>query len=317
MKYPDNVAAGIAAAYAAAASGDMIEAAINFRRTCRLMAETCDVAKLKRNIEGAHQRFDTERRSFQRGIAKRNESSTARIVVLADSLGLPAFEDKTPTDPCFDRTYSYVLTTRTGKGGVRPHVTPLCRRYATMADVAAMLAEPTTIEACHDAHVLLHVGLNDTAVRMFIEEERISMSLLPEEIRESVLEFAKKFRRQVILSDTDYTYTPYDLFVKLLDANITAIKSMQAKSVTLATVILPPSRVWPSTPLINWNYGRYNMAIMMAARQHGAMLLDADHLIWEAGNDSALRPDGMHLSLAGCNLFADRYMALINDHGWA
>lgn len=313
--FPDNVARLMSSANHCADSGDMEQAVQLFKQARLLLIETCPRNELEERILNFHTRLDREEASFLNGISKRNNNSTDKIVVFADSLGLPSTEDKTKFDAAFDKTYSYHLTNLGKNPNSKFQVKPRCRRYATVETVYQNLKDNATVADCKDAHVLVHVGLNDTAVRMFLENQRLAITFLPEVLQKTLIEFTRKYRNSISLSDLDHTYVPIHRFKKTLHQIGSTLVAAKPRSVTLTTTIVPPTKFWLATPHINWNFSRYNYEIMSAAKEYEFILLDVDRIMWEGHTSTTLKTDGMHLSHKGCELFAERYLDSLKTHG--
>lgn len=274
-------------------------------------------AALKARVAGVHAALDREMASFRQGIAARNANATAAITIFSDSLGLPSTEDKTKTDAAFDKTYAYALTNLALPDGRKANVRPWCRRYGTIETVHQLLAsDPKALGDCRDAHVLVHVGLNETAVRIFLEDQRLALALLDDALSARVVEFARIYRSEIIRADWNHTYVPPERHRALLAKTAALIRAAGPASISFATIIVPPMPFWARTPAISWIYGRYNAAIMACAVAEGCSIFEIDRIMWSHGLSRNLRKDGMHLAMPGIELFAQKYLALLADGTW-
>lgn len=304
----------IESAHELAQAGRMNEALAAFLDLRRGLTTRAPKATLNARVAGVHGALDREMASFRQGIAARNASATAAITIFSDSLGLPATEDKTKTDAAFEKTYAYALTNLTLPDGRKVNVRPWCRRYGTIETVHQLLAsDPKALGDCRDAHVLVHVGLNETVVRIFLEEQRLALGLLDDGLSARVVEFARLYRSDIIRADWNHTYVPPDRHLALLKKTAALIRTAGPASVTFATIILPPMSFWSRTPAVSWIYGRYNAAIMESAVSEGYSIFEIDRIMWSHGLSRNLRKDGMHLALPGIELFAQKYLALLAD----
>lgn len=260
--------------------------------------------KLRQTILAERAGFVRERDLFRTMIEERGNES-GKVLILGDSLGLPRPPNKTGPDLGAAKTYPWLLGDRLA--GHR--VTSLCQRFFTTQDAYDVLrAEP---ELGAGAKVVLHLGLNDCANRMFQENERLALSLYPEDIRTPIVNFAQKYRREILRLLPSRHYVTRDMFRTNLDAIAELLRQRNAQKIVLATIILPPAKFWPATPGVNANFGAYNQEIMNAALRHNALLLDIDRHVWQAINQNALLADGMHLSDFGHTIFADHTAKLL------
>jgi lysophospholipase L1-like esterase len=230
---------------------------------------------------------------------------TKKLLVFADSLGLPRTADKTGEMQGAESTYPWLLGEPQGSRIVES----VCQRFFTTDSIVDTLRREPKLGAGHD--VVVHVGLNDCSNRMFLADERLALGLLPQDVREAVVGFAQKFRRQIIRNLPSRHYVDIARFRQNLDFIVSELKARRARKVILTTIILPPPRFWAGTPGMNANFAAYNLEIMRAAERNNAVLFDLDRLVWHAIADGPLVDDGMHLSPVGHRLFADKCLELL------
>ncbi len=249
------------------------------------------------------QAYRAERERHRAAIAARRPEGRG-LVIFADSLGLPRPVPR-GGQPLEDRVYpELVADARPGRA-----VTSICQRFFTTDHLRRELEEDATLAA--GADVIRHIGLNDCANRMFLENERLALDLLPEELSARIVTFSSRHRRAILNDLPARHYVAPEMFSANLDAALALLARRKAGRVVLATIILPPVRSWPGTPFINMNFAGYNLRIMAAARQHGALLLDFDRHVWQAQHGGALLDDGMHLASEGHRIFAREALALL------
>ena len=258
-------------------------------------------AKLAARVAADVARYRRERDEFRARFKSAQSNSGEQILIVSDSLGLPRLDQ--PSDGT-GRTYSGLLA---GADHARK-VTPICQRFFTTDNVLAELQQEETLG--RESDVVIHVGLNDCANRMFLTEERLALGLLSPETNKRVVDFARRYRSDILRYLPSRHYVPLEKFRSNLDAITTILKSRGARNIIFATTILPPSKFWAATPGINRGFARYNVEIMDAAHRHDVTLLDVDRIMWENQHRQPLLPDGMHLSDLGHKLFADGVAAL-------
>ncbi|WP_299909985.1 SGNH/GDSL hydrolase family protein [uncultured Paracoccus sp.] len=247
--------------------------------------------------------FRTERERHRSAIAARRPTGRG-LVIFADSLGLPRPVAR-GAEPLEDRVYAELIA----DAATDRAMTSICQRYFTTSHILQELEADPQLAA--GADVIIHVGLNDCVNRMFLEDERLSLDLLPEELKTRVVTFSNRHRRAILTDLASRHYVSPEKFSANLDAILVLLKQRKAQRVVLTTIILPPISAWPSTPFINRNFADYNMRIMSAARNHSALLFDLDRHIWRAQHEGALLSDGMHLASEGHRIFAREAMALL------
>lgn len=249
--------------------------------------------------------YRRERERHRKAMAERCPDGPG-LVIFADSLGLPRLVPAGQQPP-EGAVYTELIA------DARPEraVTRICQRYFTTDHLRIELEDDPAL--AQEADVIIHLGLNDCANRMFLEPERLAMSLLPEELSARIVAFAGRHRRTILTELPARHYVSPEMFSANLDTVLALLARRKARRVVLTTIILPPTKSWPGTPFINMNFANFNYRIMAAARQHGALLFDFDRHIWQAQHSGALLDDGMHLAGEGHRIFAREVLALLPD----
>lgn len=296
----------IAKAYALAADQKPRLAVRSFARSRELVLEVIPTAEINSAVAREHANYKKEREVYRRLLRNRHTEGD-KIVLFGDSLGLARPEEKTGVTLGCNLTYPWFITSARP-----PHqVDSVCQRFFTTDFVLAELeADP---DLGRDASVIIHVGLNDCATRMFLERERIALALIPEDLRMQIVGFSQKHRRDIINYLPPHQYVPPARFRANLTKIAVILQERQARKIILTTIILPPAKSWPGTPGINRNFAAYNLEIMDAVQRHDLTLFDFDRHVWQAMHQDVLVEDGMHLSTAGHTLFAQKAMALLRQ----
>ncbi len=304
---PDDerlIAAEIERAYAFAERGAADLAASSFGTARAMCVSLAEPDALDEMVAAVHER-ERRRREKYRGIVAARRPEGHPLVIFADSLALPRQDQTSGPRKGADRTYPFMLVDRLPNHSVNS----FSQRYFTSADVVRLLHDDDQLGV--NADVLIHVGLNDTAWRMFSERDRLSLDLLAPELKERIVGFAQKYRSLVIGGLPEYHYVSPEEFRVNLDLAL-GLLSRRGARVLVATVILPPVRFWRATPGLQRNFARYNLTLMDAAHRHGATLIDLDRLVWDKQHDGVLLPDGMHLSDAGHEMLAGHVASLLS-----
>lgn len=312
LQYPDAIDFAIDAADAAAMKG-AIDEAVRWFDLCRTLLTTCTPAvKLKLRIDTNMQTLSDENKRFHDALLERSSNDAdTRMVIIGDSLALPRPEEMKNFPACLDKSYPGMVLNRLQLGGDdrKIRVWALCQRYFSTCDAVELLeANPAILTG---AHVLLHLGLNDAALRMFMENQRLAITLLPPAISDKILTFSRQYRNDIIKAFPGFSYVPLPQYRANLHRIASIAQDAGAASLTFTTVIVSPWKFWPTTPDVCRNFTTYNLTMMDAAAHVGANVLDVDRLMWQNHVGRTLVKDGMHLSPIGHELLADAWMKLV------
>jgi lysophospholipase L1-like esterase len=271
------------------------ESAVNQFAAARSFA-CMKVDQTKLNIEVARQvkAYRAEADYYRKEIAALSTRKDASpVIIIGDSLGLPRPTAKDTPRKGAEIIYANLLTA--ALDGRR--VEAICQRFFTTTDAIVLLQrEP---ELGRDADVVLHLGLNDAARRMFLERQRIAVTQLPEDVQKRMVTFAQKYRAQILRFLPPLHYTPPEKFAANLDFIARTLKARKARRIVFSTIIVPPLKFWNATPNLEAFFAKYNHIIMMTALQNAILLLDFDRHIWARLSENPLDSDGMHLSAVG------------------
>lgn len=298
---PDDealISSEIDRAYEFAARGAHRMAAQSFAATRSMCVELADRTALERKIQYVHRKALRERDQYREIIASRR-SSGRPLVIFSDSLGLPRPDEVAGPFAGAERTYPFMLVDRLPQHSVNSH----CQRYFTTRHVLDLLHGDSTLGV--DSDVVLHVGLNDCAWRMFLENERLALDLLAPALKDKIVGFSQKHRLSILRELPLRHYVEPGHFQANVDA-ILELLSHRGARVVVTTIIIPPLSTWSNTPGMERNFTHYNLMLMNAAARHAATLLDLDRLIWFRKQDGDLLPDGMHLGASGHALMTEQ-----------
>ncbi|SPH16886.1 hypothetical protein DEA8626_00400 [Defluviimonas aquaemixtae] len=297
----NQVAGAIAYAFAVAQAGKAELAANAFSLARQIAVSQANPAKLAARIDADTAHHKKERDDFAACFQSGRNASGEPLLIFSDSLGLPRVDQRSDGAA---RTYSGLLAGAEHKR----RVTAICQRFFTTDNVLAVLQKDETLG--RDSDVLIHVGLNDCANRMFLAKERLALGLLTPETNKRVVEFARRYRRDILRYLPSRNYVPLERFSANLSTVTEILKARGVRKLILSTIVLPPTKFWPATPGINRGFAKYNMEIMDAVHRHDLILLDVDRIMWENHSREPLMADGMHLSDLGHQLLANHVAAL-------
>lgn len=299
----EQISCAMDRAEALAAAGRLKPAVLAFSLARSLTVDLPSPTTIAAIVAQNEQVYRAERERHRAAILARHPEGRG-IVIFADSLGLPRPVAR-DAQSLEDKVYPLLIS------DARPDwtVTSICQRFFTTNHVRAELQTAPTLAV--GADVIIHLGLNDCANRMFLESERLALDLLPEELSARVVKFSQRYRRAILTNLPSRHYVTPEMFSANLDAILLLLKQRKVGRVLLSTIILPPLVSWAGTPFINMNFADYNFRIMAAARTHGAILFDVDRHIWQAQHNDALLSDGMHFASEGHRIFAREALALL------
>ncbi|MBU2868072.1 SGNH/GDSL hydrolase family protein [Pacificibacter marinus] len=257
------------------------------------------ISKEKSGLSNERQRYRAI--NFEHGAGE----GRVPLLLLGDSLGLPRSEQISGKYRGAETTYGWML-------GYQAHPfqpTAVCQRYFTTDDAVRVLTEEPAL--AQTKHAVIHLGLNDCANRMFLEHERLALSLLKDDLRQKIVGFAQTHRQAILRELPGRHYVSADRFRSNLDLICMLLRMGGTDKIILTTVILPPSKFWHATPGVNANFASYNMEVMSAVQRNDATLLDLDRLVTEQGALKMLVDDRMHLSVDGHTLFTREVVKLL------
>lgn len=313
--YADAVSATIEAAFAAMQARKISDGLAAFREARRLATQTCDQDDLQAILDREQTALVSEAKALKGALDAANPPQVdRRVLIFSDSLALPRPDRADDDASGYAGTYPFMLqkmlAERARSAGEAPiAVSAWCQRYLTTDGVVALL--PRLRANAAGADIVVHVGLNDCANRIFLVRERHAVSLLPAPIGARLVEFGRVYRRSIIGTQANYAYVPLDRFAANL-ARLAALgREFGARRMIFATIVMPPLRAHPSTPNLAQNFTRYNLLVYENAQKLRAGVLDTDRLMWENGNTVTLLPDGMHLAEPGHMVMAQGIEALV------
>lgn len=245
-----------------------------------------------------------ERERFRTFVARRNPpGARRRLVVLAGSLAMPRPKEPFGHIDGVPTSYPVGIQDRFRSTEAPVAVEAMCQRYAT-TDSFRRYSELVELEG---ADLLVHVGHNDFAVRMFLERQRIALKLLPTDLVQRITRFcnADNFRRHIVEAYDGYCYVPLVRWKRNIEEIVATARVKGARSVTFTNIVQVPSGVEEHTPSYRRNLLTYNLVLYEAAFRKEVRLIDTDRLIWENGFAQLMLPDQMHLSPAGHGRMVD------------
>lgn len=304
--YVDMIRTEIERAFSFAEAGRAHSSLQSFVLVRTMLTEFADPKELQgvvsRDVAGCKR----ERESY-RSLLAESCGDKDPLVIFGDSLGLPRPEDK--TGPTLGGADTYPWLIAAAQPGRK--IDSICQRYFTTQGILTALRAEPTLGA--ESDVLIHIGLNDCSKRMFLHGQRLSMNLLPEDLRNRIVSFSQKYRGRIITNLPPSHYVKPETFRSNLDEILSTLKSRKARKIAVSTIIIPPTRFWHATPHMSFNFTSYNHDLMAAAYHHKVLMLDIDRYVWQDLPSGPLLADGMHLSPVGHKLMAAKALELLGS----
>jgi len=163
-----------------------------------------------------------------------------------------------------------------------------------------------------DKHLIVHLGLNDSAERIFLEEQRLALVTYSKDTQDAIVKYGKKYRKEIISKQKDHSYVPFDIFKGNLIEIIKRSKEEGVTSLTFINIIAFPVSHEEDTPGSLANTKRFNKLFSDVQKEYPHInIVDLDKLVKENGFKNCMLEDNMHLSHQGHNLLANSIMSTI------
>ena len=290
----EKLSAQIEAAHSLAEAGEQQVAVHQFAAARAFASAKVDQTKLDTEVARQVKSFRAEAESYRKDIAAlATRTDAPPVVIISDSLGLPRPDAKGTPRKGAEEIYANLLA---GMLDGR-RVDPICQRFFTTTHAIVQLEREPDLG--RGADVVLHLGLNDAPRRMFLERQRIAVTLIPEPVQKRIVTFAQKYRVHILRHLPPLYYTPPETFAANLDFIARTLKARNARRIIFTTIIVPPLKFWNATPNLEVFFSKFNHIIMSTAMQNGILLLDIDRHVWARLPETPLNADGMHLSARG------------------
>ncbi len=236
-----------------------------------------------------------------------------KIVILADSLSLPRPEHL--GDISYEETYPYLLdvSLRNLLGKNAPVVIEKGKRSRTITDVATEWQEYVSWRKSEI--VIVQVGITDCAPRVFLPKQRAFVGRIRvRAIREMLLKFVHKYRRQIISASPNKVYTPLQQYRDTVAKLVELARQDGVKALIFVKIVFPPDFVESRSPGLQENVRLYNNVLDQIKSRPGVHVVELNELIQnQEDSESHILDDGEHLSVQGNQLLAKHLEKLVSD----
>jgi len=263
-------------------------------------------------LDEQRQEYQNEAKKFYRNILNttNNNKHEETIFIVGDSLQLPRPIETKENNNGIQHTTSYKLLQKIHANNLALTVKPWAQRYFT-TDSLLRVWDRIIPKDLSNTHLIIHLGLNDYVERIFLEEERLALSLCSPSLTQKIVKFGQQYRRIIIQKQFNHSYVPFEKFKKNIQQIILQSKQNSVKSLSFVNIIASHVESWEKTPRSMWLTSKYNMFLYDMEQQHNINLIDLDRRLWEAGIHEYLLEDKMHLSHQGHQLLADTILKTI------
>lgn len=233
------------------------------------------------NIDNIYQAetslWEKEAKIFKRHIQKLQSKNNNEIILIGDSLHLPRPSSSTKLEYGIKSTTSYIFNNIPNNP---LQLSPWAQRYLTSEKILNNWSR--IMENIEEKHLIIHIGVNDSAERIFLEKQRLALNAYSNKTKDSIINFAKKYKNSIMQNQTNHTYVSYDNFTK----NIRQITQMaidsRVKSLTFINIISLPYSYEKSSIYTQRNTERYNNVLIKLPKQFpdfNIRIIDLDKMI--------------------------------------
>ena len=270
-----------------------------FRKTRELLN---DLPNAKCDYDREQMLWIKDARVFQRKIREAFSIGFGKedVIVVGDSLVLPRPSEVKNINFGITRSYTYMFN----NNSYGLNLLSWGQRYLTTSKLLHNWDH--LIGDLNHKHLVLHLGINDSVERIFSEEQRTAMASLPTEIRMKVVKFGQIYREEIIKSQDNYSYVPYDEFKNNVNEIVRRCMDGGVKSLTFISILPFPQSHEITTPGAIDNCKRYNAVFKEASEQTSEVIyLDIEQTLQKVKNSSGVLSDNVHLSIPGHRVLAE------------
>jgi predicted dehydrogenase/lysophospholipase L1-like esterase len=247
-------------------------------------------------------RWMKEAKVFRRHIQKTKERKYEKenIIMIGDSLGLPRPIEAIANNFGIDKTSTFMFNDM-AQDGLKMRTWG--QRYLTTEKLLDNWN--LMVENIQNKHLVIHLGLNDSAERIFLEGQRLALDVYDDELKNSIVEFAKQYRKEIIENQYDHAYVGYEKFKSNVHEIIRRAGEEEAKSITFVNIIAFPKSHEIDTPGSLALTAKYNAFFEEIKSSYPEInLIDLNGIVNHIGFEKCMLPDNMHLSPYGHQVLA-------------
>ena len=283
------------------ADGYKIKAVEVFYELRELLGQAPAITKL---CENEHEYFAKESRIFKNIINSEFGEENEDVFMVADSLGLPR-PNETVRDDFGAKTTTAWHFNQNAISQINGHKMGIwAQRYLTTSRLIDSWSK--IVGHLDNKHLIVHLGLNDSSERIFLEHQRLGMDMLELNAKKEIIDFGRKYRKHIISNQHDFNYVSPEQFRRNLQEIINLANEEGAKSISFVNIISFPKSHEINTPRSLSNTKKYNKIISNTVDiNDNVSLIDLENMFIQKGKGLCMLEDNMHLSPIGHEVLAD------------
>lgn len=285
--------------YKQAKSGDIENAVQTFYKLRLMLNQT-------QNLEAIYcseqDRWIKEAKIFSRYIQNgvRFKTNKDNVVMVGDSLALPRPMEALRADFGINQTSTFMFNNMVQDG---LEMRTWAQRYLTTEKLLDNWN--LMVENIQNKHLVIHLGLNDSAERIFLEGQRLALDVYDDELKNSIVEFGKQYRKEIIKNQYDHAYVGYEKFKNNVHEIIRRACEEEAKSIIFVNIIAFPKSHEIDTPGSLALTAKYNSFFEEIKSSYPEInLIDLNGIVNHIGFEKCMLPDNMHLNPYGHQVLA-------------
>lgn len=248
-------------------------------------------------------------RVFQRKVRNKFEIASGKedVLLIGDSLAMPRPLETRNVHFGMSRSYPYMFN----YNSYGLTLLPWSQRYLT---TTKLLNNWESLSGdLNNKHLVIHLGINDSAERIFSEEQRTAMASLAPEIRAKVVEFGKNYRKEIIESQDNFSYVPFDQFEANVQQIVARALDGGVQSLTFIGIIPFPKSHEADSPGAIENCNKYNAVFVEASKRFDNVgYIDIVSVLNNVENNAGVLTDDVHLSIPGHRALASAIFSKIS-----
>ena len=240
-----------------------------------------------------------EAKVFKRKIQNTFKHTENDIVIIGDSLQLPRPLETQASNYGIDKTTTYKMN----KNGLK--TITWGQRFLTTQKLIDNW--DLMVEDIRDKHLVIHLGLNDCAPRIFLEEQRLSLREYPREVNSRIVDFGRVYRKEIIENQKEHCYVPFKDFKRNILSIATKAEEASVKSLTFINIINFLDSHEKDSPGSQQISKKYNKELLSLKKKYNFIdVINLNDIVHEIGFSECVLEDNMHLSHFGHEVLATK-----------
>jgi len=272
------------------------EAVNKFYKVRKILEKTPNIKELYAYEQDI---WKKEAKVFKRKIQNTFKHTENDIVIIGDSLQLPRPLETQASNYGIDKTTTYKMN----KNGLK--TITWGQRFLTTQKLIDNW--DLMVEDIRDKHLVIHLGLNDCAPRIFLEEQRLSLREYPREVNSRIVDFGRVYRKEIIENQKEHCYVPFKDFKRNILSIATKAEEASVKSLTFINIINFLDSHEKDSPGSQQISKKYNKELLSLKKKYNFIdVINLNDIVHEIGFSECVLEDNMHLSHFGHEVLATK-----------